>query len=385
MTTIDVRHEPLTYRQDAGASFFRDLIFGDRTPGAPERLARHAAEMRVIDEKRADRARRALADGDVEYRVEPNTAPGEGGYIAPPIWLNELFATARHATRVLADLIPARFPLPPGVSSVNLPIITSSTDAAPHADIAPVTDDGLSDAAGSCQVVTVTGQVDVPLQMLEQSPNGAHLDWALFMNLHESADEDLETQLITGTGKGATMGAHQILGVTNVASNVGVTYTDSTPTGSEMYPYFGQTAAQLANGRKRPPEVWLMRTARWGWITTSEDTQGLPFGLPSPFFMGADTQTPNPVGGLLGFPVFLDEVIPATSGAGADEDTVICLRPSDLILFEGIDRTAVMRDVLSGAMGARIQLHRPVAAITNRYPSGIAAITGTGMAVQSGF
>jgi hypothetical protein len=44
-----------------------------------------------------------------------------------------------------------------------------------------------------------------------------------------------------------------------------------------------------------------------------------------------------------------------------------------------------MREPLSGSLGARIQMHTRVAAITNRYPSSIGTVTGTGLAVQSGW
>ena len=152
-----------------------------------------------------------------------------------------------------------------------------------------------------------------------------------------------------------------------------------------MYPYFGQAIAQVGNNRLLPPECWLMRSSRWGWVTTQESTAGLPFGLPSPFFMGNDDETPDPVSGLLGFPVFLDESIPATLGAGSNQDIILCMRPTDLILLEGDVKTAVYTEVLSGSLGARMQLHQSVAAITNRYTAGISVITGTGMVTQSGF
>jgi hypothetical protein len=128
-----------------------------------------------------------------------------------------------------------------------------------------------------------------------------------------------------------------------------------------------------------------MRTARWAWITTAEDTAGLPFGLPSPFFMGNTADTPDPVGGLLGFPVFLDDAIPATFGAGGNQDQIACLRPSDLIFFEGAPQMSVDLEALSAALGARLIYRNYAAAITSRFASGIAAIAGTGMVVASGF
>lgn len=376
-----IRSEPLTYDRWSPHSYFRDLIVRDTNRGALERLDRHAVEMRTIRKEQDDRAWRSMRAGDFEYRVEPNRTDGEGGYLAPPAWLINLFATAKRPGRVLASLIPNSFALPGGISSVNLPILTSGTTAAPVADTAGVPDQDITDTAGSSTVVTIAGQADVPIQMLEQSPAGASLDWVIFTDLTDSSDSDLETQLLAGAG--STF--NQITGVANVSGITSVTYTDASPSGGEMYPVLGKTAAQLADARQRPPEVFLMRSARWAWLMTQEDTQGLPFGIFAPDYLGADASTPDPIGGLLGWPTFLDEALPATLGATENEDQAICLRPSDLILFEGVPQTLIAREPLSGSLGVRIQMHTRVAAITSRYPTGIATVGGSGFVVQSGY
>ena len=162
------------------------------------------------------------------------------------------------------------------------------------------------------------------------------------------------------------------------------TYTDSSPTGSEMFPFFGEAAAQLGDARGRAPECWLMRTARWSWLNTQEDTGMRPFGIPTPFFLGSADDEPNPVGGLLSFPVFADDAIPANLGSGADEDAVIAIRPSDLILLEATPVTAVMREPGSGNLSARIQMHNRVAAITNRKPAAVSVLSGSGLKMRVG-
>lgn len=377
-TSVTVKSEPLTYHRWARHSYYRDLLLTDRMPGAAGRLERHAQEMRVIDAERNELIWRSLRSGNFETRVEPNRTDGQGGYFSPPIWLNELFATAKRPGRILAGLMP-RFELPPGVSQINLPIIGTGTTTGAMADNEGVPGQDITDSAGSSTVVTLAGQADVALQALEQSPAGAMLDWALLMDMAEDYDRDLETQLLIGTGSAN----NQLLGIQTADTTI--TYTDASPTGSRMFPYFGQAAGQLGDSRLLPPEVWLMRTARWSWLTTQEDTAGRPFGISTPFFLGSDEETPDPVGGLISWPVFLDDAIPATQGAGANQDFIACLRPTDLILLEGPIQTAVMREPLSGALGARIQLHGSVAAITNRYTSGIWVIQGTGTVVQTNY
>ncbi len=378
MTEVVVNAEPLTYHEHAPHSYFRDLVVQDWSDEARARQRRHAEEMDVITRERDQRAWRSLWAGELEYRVEPNRTDGQGGYFSPPLWLNELFATAKRPGRVLAGLMQ-HFDLPAGASSVNLPIISTGTQTEPVEDNQAQPDQDVVDAAGSSTVVTISGEVEAALQLLEQSPPGAHLDSAFFKDLTEDFDYKLEIQLLNGSGSAN----NQILGV--VQADNPITYTSGSPTAGGMWTYFGQAAAQLGDNRQMPPEAWLMRTARWSWLTTAEDTQGRPFGLSSPFFLGSDEKTPDPAGGLVSWPVFLDDAIPATLGAGGNQDQVICLRPTDLMLFESNPVTAVMREPLSGQIGVRIQLHCRVAAITNRYPGGIYVLGGSGFVVQSGF
>jgi hypothetical protein len=378
MTSVQVRSEPLTYRQDVDHSYFRDLLFPERTAGAEDRQCRHAQEMEAVWRDRDKDTRRRLDASGVEYRVEPNRTSN----FAPPLWLVDLFSTAKRPGRVLADLIPNRFELPAGCSSVNLPVLTTGTTVQADVDGSSVPSSDIVDALGSSVVTTLVGSADVPLQMLEQSPPSASIDWAMLTDLSEACDSQLEQQLLYGGGSAAT----QLVGITTLSGAISVTYTDASPTGSAMWPYLGKASAQLADARRHPPECILMRHARWQWLSTAEDLENRPFGLPTPWYFGVGPSTPDPRGGLNGLPVFDDEAISATLGAGANQDQIVILRPSDLILLEGPPVANVFREALSGSLGARIQLHARVAAVTNRYGgSGVAVVGGSGFAVASGF
>ena len=236
---------------------------------------------------------------------------------------------------------------------------------------------------------------DVALQLLEQSPAGAHIDWAIFKDIKESYDAQLESQLICGIGAGAPN--PQILGVINVAGITYINYTGA-ETGTTMWPYFSQAVGQIADARELPPECWLWRTGRWAWLAGQEDQSLRPLGLPSPFFLGNNDDTPDPITGITGYPMFGDESIPNTltynsaadtfsniAGAAVNEDVCICLRPSDLMLWEGDFQTSVNRVPLSGSLGVRLVMHNYAAAITARFPTSIAVVAGTGMAYPSGY
>lgn len=382
------RDNELVYTVTGEHSYYRDLIRGG--VGAEQRLAQHRDQMGHVHAERARRLRGLAASSRFEFRVEPGRTDGQGGYFSPPAWLNRLFATANRPGRVLAGLVP-RVPLPPGVSQVNVPVIGGTGDAeGTDADGADVADADLTDSAASSVVEPIAGDADIAVQLLDLSPVAAATDWAVSMDLAEAYDAQLEARLLYGAGPAAG----QIQGVMTMSGTNQIAYTDSSPTGSELDTYLGQAVAAIGDNRLRPPECWLMRTARWAWFQTSEDLQGLPFGLTTQFYLGADDETPDPVGGLIGFPVFLDDAIPVTitgtapaalGFAGGNQDAIVCLRPRDMLLLEGEPQTSVMREPLSGTLGVRIQYRNYVAALTTRRPAGISVITGTGLKPITGF
>ncbi len=377
----DLISTDLVYSPLGPNSYYRDFLLkesGHASIEALTRLERHAEQIDRVNRGRNERAWRQKAAA-TEYRVTPDRTDGYGGYFSPPAWLNHLFATANRPGRVLAGLMPC-FDLPVGVSSVNLPIIDTGNVTQGATDDTAIASQDITDSSTSSNVAPLSGQTDVALQTLEQSPPGAHFDWAMFMDLSEAYDDDLEAQLLYGAG----VGLSELVGVTNVPGIVSKTYTDASPTGSELWPYLAQTAAQVGDGRYRPPECWLMRTARWFWLQGSEDTATRPFGLSSQFYLGSDPNTPDPIGGLIGLPVFLDDAIPQLR-TGADQDEIIALRPRDLILFEGEPQNLVAREPGSGSLTVRLQMHCNVAALTGRCSAGIGVLSGSGLAVQAGY
>lgn len=377
-----VQAEPLTYEQHhTDRSYFQDLWNQHRSWGARERLERHAAEMEV----------RA-----------PNQVPGTGGYFTPPAYINQYFATFPRSGRVLASQVPS-FPLPPKAQSFTVNRLTTGTSEGTQADNSAGSETDITDTNATSRVVTIDGQVDVPLQLLEQSPPGAYLDWAMMKDLTDAYDSALEFQLLFGTGAGgANLNTDvQLLGLVNVSGINKQTFTTGTPfysssatAANNLNTYIGQAGAQVGDNRKLPPQAIFMTTSRWMWIAASIDNQNRPIVPPDVHPPQQDGVIAAAVSTLAGFPVYVDDSIPntlqssagaITSTAGGLQDVVVFCRPSDLILLESTPQTMVTREPLSGTLGARIILRNAVAALTNRYPSGIATIAGTGMVVQTGY
>jgi hypothetical protein len=372
---IAVRSEPSIYRRYGPHSYFADILF--RGPDALERLRRHAVELEMVWISREAAARRRFRAAGIEYRVEPGLLQGHGGYFTPPLWVVDQFATSNRPHRVLADLIRAKFPMPRGVSSISVPAVLTGTQDRTQLATAPVPSADMSDAARTSVVATISGEADVALQALEQSPPDASFDWALFTDLGEAVDAQIETQLLAGLGANY----QQILGVANVPGITSVTYTSGAPSQSGMWPYIGQLMAQFGDNRSQPPEVFLARTARWGWLMSGYGTDNIPFGVLSPNYLASMKDTPNPIGALFGLPVYPDDAIPVVGG----QDTLFALRPSDFVLFEGLPSLNVYRDVTSGSLTGRVQLHLRAAAITSRRPASIGVLSGTGLTIAGGY
>lgn len=389
---IEVTSEPLTYqRYDMRHSWVADTVKvtmnGDNDGAATTRLQRHRAEMAIeIPKLEARQARAARAadqpDGTTfEKRANPSRLQGQGGYFAPPLWVNNLFVTAPRPRRVLADLA-RHFDLPAGVSSINLPRITTGTTAGNQVDNMPAPSADFADAQVNSAVSTVSGISDVSLQLLEQSPPGASLDDVVFMDMCEASDAAFELLLMSGTG-GTGFGAPP-LGILNVPSIISITYTTGAPTIGLLYPLLGQAFGAVSNARKHRPEAWLMRGGRWAYMASALDAgASRPLVVPGIEAPIDRVGGPNPIGNLLGVGVFTTESLPASQGVAANQDVIVALRPQDCIVWESPFTMAVQSEVLSGTLGCRLRIHRYVAAMTGRLPSSVAVIAGTGMVVTT--
>jgi hypothetical protein len=391
--TIDARviAEPLTYdlRANPGASYFADKYRSTflSDPAAQARLERHESEMHVELRAREAAPSERRYKGDV---IEPaatfeRRTTWTSGPSTPPLWLVDQLAIMPRANRVLADLVPS-FPLPKGVSSVNIPRLTVGTSARVTPPATPVPEGDFQDAATYSPCASIPGFLDVPLPMLEQSGRlGAHLDQLVWRDLLSAYDEQLEIQMWAGLG--GTGPNAQLLGVTNVPGIASVVYTDASPTAVAAYAYLGQVYGSISDARKIRPECWAMRGGRWAWWCTSEDEEMRPLGVPDAHNPPPVTPdgVPDPAGALLGLPVFTSEAIPRSLPApGGSEDEVIGLRPSDLLLWESEPQLATFTEPVSGTLEARIRMHTYCAFIGGRWPSGISTLTGTGMTVPAG-
>lgn len=128
-----------TYRPDeAGVSFFRDVVNATRDPLAQERLRRNQLET-------------------MESRdVTTGSTPSAGGFV-PPAYLGDLWAALPRASRPFADRVP-KMPLPDAGTVVTIPKVQSGvTVASQDGENQNVSETDLDSEQVTANLVTIAG------------------------------------------------------------------------------------------------------------------------------------------------------------------------------------------------------------------------------------
>lgn len=355
--------EATIYERGNGRSYLQDLIRHslrmDSDGAAEERLRRHGEEVRT----------------STEYR-DLNRTDGNGGYFVPPAWLMSQFVDLARAGRATANLVTNQ-PLPGGTDSINIPkVLTGTATGIQTADNAAVAETDLTDTSVAAPVRTIAGQQDVAVQLLDQSP--VNFDEVIFRDLVADYASKVDTQVIAGTGSsGQVTGIRGTAGIETIAlTDVGV---------GDLYKKIADAVQRVHTKRFQPPTVIVMHPRRWAFLTAASDTTGRPLVLPgsnnpqnaiATFTAVAAEQV---VGSMHGLPVVTDPNIPTNLGTGTDEDVVLVMRASDLLLFESGIRTRVLPEVGSGTLTTRLQVYGYIAFTAGRYPKSVVEIGGAGL------
>ena len=358
---VTVTSEPETYRKGGGQSYFRDL-FRAQQRGDTDAMDRLRRNDREVSE---DLQKRAIT-----------TTDGSAGEFVPPLWMiNDYVALAR-AGRVVADQVQPQ-PLPPGTDTISLPKVATGTATAEQAtQNTAVQDTDATTTSVSAAVATIAGKQIVPQQLLEQSP--INMDGILLADLAADYAVKLDTFVLTNN-------AANKRGLLNVTGLNAITYTDASPTVGEAYSKVGDGIQQIHTGRLLPPDKIFMHPRRWAWYTVSLDTQGRPLvvpvaNMPSNVIAAmSDVVSEGFVGTLQGLPVYVDPNIPTNLGAGTNEDRIIAVRSSDIILFEGTPRSETFRETKADQLSVLLRFYNYAALHSERYPKSISVVSGTGM------
>lgn len=350
--------DPAVYRKDnqTEVSYFRDLwkaqMRGDFR--AAERLSRNA---------------------EIEKRAL-TTAATDGGEFAPPLWLVSEYVALARASRVAIDLFDVQN-LPGGISSINLPKVSSGTTVAVQTENGAISNTDMVTASVSTDITTVAGSQTVSAQLLEQS--AIPFDRVVLEDLAAAHAVELNRQSHAGNG------TTELRGLTNAVGKVTVSYTDASPTGGEFVKKVASASATLHANRFLPSDTIIMHPRRWSWLTSELDSTGRPLAgvrpaaEMNPLASGDPNVALGFAGTILGIPTFVDATIQTNLGAGTNEDKVYVLRRNDIKVWESPVRAEAFRETFADTLSVYFRLYNYSAEIPDRYGSSVIEITGTGL------
>jgi HK97 family phage major capsid protein len=358
-----VTSEPEVYRKSGSTSYFRDLYRAQHMNNrdSVERLARND---------------RAMAD-NTEYRAL-TTTDGAGGDFVPPLWMVQDFVELARAGRVVADQVRQQ-QLPTGTDSISLPRLATGTAVAEQTtQNTAVQNTDATTGSITAAVTTIAGQQVISQQLLDQSP--VNMDEVLLADLAADYAIKLDTFVISNN-------ATNKLGLLSVSGINAVTYTDASPTVGELWAKIADAIQQISTGRLMPPDKGFMHPRRWGWFTAALDTAGRPLiGTNGPQ-NSIGTNGPNVAQGYLGnfqgIDWYGDPNLPINLGGGTNEDRIVIVRSTDVILYEGTPRSETFRETKADQLSVLLRFYNYAALHASRYPKSISVISGTGLATPT--
>lgn len=360
-----VRSEPATYRRDNArdVSFFGDAYRSQRGDfEARERLERHGREM--------------VAAGELPESRDVGT--GAFGALVVPQYLTELYAEVARAGRPTANVVRS-LPLPDEGMTLNIPRGTTGTATAEQSsENTAVQETDFDETTLQVSVATIAGQQDVSRQSIERG---------------RGTDEIVYADLVAdyATKVNAYVLSKASIGLLNQSGVNSVTYTDASPTVTELWPKLADGTQQVNSTRFMPATVAIMHPRRWGWLTAAVDSTGRPLFVSSvapqnPMGVGVANEYGQVVGTLSnGLPVVTDAGIPTNLGGGTNEDAILIMRADDALLWEEAPTPRRLRfeETLGGSLTVKLVVYGYVAFTAGRYPSSIAKISGTGLATPT--
>ena len=409
-----ITSEAMTYSVGEPHSYFRDLACvtaaqrgwtGEINPGeAQARLNAHRKEVEI--EARSDDAVRLMIDemrmtpaSLREMRVNPNTTAGTGGEFVPPLWAMSQYAAYARPGRVIANRIPTQ-PLPPGIDVINIPKIKGgSSTAVQAAQGNAVSSTDITTSTVAAAVVTIAGQQDISMQLLEQSPLA--MDGVIYQDLMADYDQRLDLQVISGSGvNGQHLG---VLAQSAAAANsstslnadvtkinavtcASIIFFDGAVTSFTQYRSLNNAALNIETLRyASPTAIWAHPRRIASWAHASDASIGRPlftrYGLMNGLGQPTNVLAQGVTGEINGIEVVKDANMPTTCSTGSitsgTGDCLALVKEDDMLLYEGTMRLRALPEVLSGTLQVRFQAFCYSAFAPHRYPPSVSLITGT--------
>ena len=322
---------------------------------------------------------RAHTELEKQYRAV-GTAAGAIGEFVPPTWLNDQYAAYLRAGRAFADQCLSH-PLITGTNQINVPKITTGSTTAVQTDGGSVSNTDLATTSVTAQYQTIAGRTVASRQLYDLGVPS--MDGVIFDDLLRSYMQSLDVAVLNGTVTNAK-------GVLQVSGTNAVTYTDTTPTGPELWPSFFQGKSAIEKGVIGGVDFVCMHPSTWNWFLSSLDSQNRPLALNTTgaafnAFAEFNLNAQGPVGNLSGIPVIVDANMPVNLGAGTNQAPIVMANRSTLYLYESAPVMQVADQVNIANLQLQFVMWGYYAVAFGRQPKAIRVINGTGLIVQSGY
>ena len=347
----------------SGGSFIRDVVRQHlyRDIEAEQRLLRHMQEERV---ERGQYLERAAGDA--------NTGAFAG--LVVPQYLTEFYAPAVAARRPFADAM-TKLPLPSNGMTVNISRITTATSTAlQSSELSAVSATSIDDTLLTENVQTAAGQQLLSRQAIDR---GTGIEDVVMRDLQRRYATTLDSTIIN----------QATTGLLAVATDIA--YTDTTPTGAELYPKLlaGASASEAALLGQANPDLVVMHSRRWYWLSSQMTStwplianQGIPdrsagVNYAERYGSGFRGLLPN------GMAVITDNNMPVNLGAGTNEDSVVVAPSEESFLWEDPNAPQFIRaeQPAAASLGVLLVLYGYFAYTLRRYANSHQEITGTGL------
>jgi HK97 family phage major capsid protein len=259
---------------------------------------------------------------------------------------------------------------------MKIPIIATGATVGAQTEGSGPSDTDPTSVYATSPTSTVSGQVVSSMQAWAFG-EASQLDLAIATELGRAVATEIDRQIITGTGSGA-----ETLGLMNVSGATGVAYTDGTPTPPKVYQQIAHLASQVATARGFLPNIAIMHTRRWSWLTGELDSQNRPFLTPLIADLDDELMLPaGPQGQLApGLRIYVTPTIPATLGAGT-QDAIILINSADMLGFLRPPQFLVAPEA-SGELPnlqVRVTAYTYLASVPHRRKEGVGLLTGSGL------
>eukprot|EP00752_Nemacystus_decipiens_P016646 g14886.t1 len=318
-----VTGEKRTYTAEAerfdNRSFLRDVYSAQVRAdwGAAQRLEQHMQE---------ERTERRVAMEGVEARDVDTGA--FGGFVVPQ-YLVDLAVPIIRPGRPFADICNGHTLPAEGMTMILPRQETGVSVASQDGEGTGVSEtDGDWDDDLSIPVRTIAGKQDVSRQSIER---GRGTDELVIQDLVNAHDAELDRQCLLGSG---ASGEH--LGVFNTVGNVGVTYTDASPTAEEMFPKLADLIQQIQSGSISGLTHFVFHPRRWWWLvsnlTANHPMLTIPNANARAVGTAGETGYAAQGAGILGADVVLDRNVQTTNNT--DQDVVYGVDASECHLWE---------------------------------------------------